>query len=51
VKISKDHTPAELLSLNPFLVERITVLRDIASTSVYGMGAAGEVILVLTRRR
>jgi len=51
VKVSKDYFAAELRSLNPFVVERITVLRDIASTSVYGIRAAGGVILVFTRRR
>ena len=51
VQVSNDYFSAQLRSLNPFQVERIEVLRDIASTSVYGMKAAGGVILVFTRRR
>lgn len=51
VKISGDRALSELLSLNPFRVERITVLRDLASTSVYGIRGAEGVILIFTRRR
>ncbi|MGW8267830.1 MAG: TonB-dependent receptor, partial [Longimicrobiales bacterium] len=40
VKISRDDFSSEILSLSPFRVERITVLRDVASTSVYGTRAA-----------
>lgn len=48
--IPGDGVTAELLSLNPFRVERIEVLRDVASTSVYGGRGARGVILVFTRR-
>jgi len=51
VKISGDNFSSEIFSLSPFRVERITVLRDVASTSVYGTRAAGGVILIFTRRR
>lgn len=51
VKITGDNFSSEILSLNPFRVERVTVLRDVASTSVYGTRAADGVILIFTRRR
>lgn len=51
VKISGDNFSSEIFSLSPFRVERITVLRDVASTSVYGTRAADGVILIFTRRR
>lgn len=50
VQIANPSFMAELLGLNPFRVEKITVLRDVASTSVYGSRAACGVILVTTRR-
>lgn len=41
----------ELLSLSPWSVERIDVVKDLASTAVYGGRAACGVIFVYTRRR
>jgi TonB-dependent SusC/RagA subfamily outer membrane receptor len=40
-----------LLALNPTDIDRIQVLRDVASTSVYGTRGANGVILVTTKRR
>ncbi len=40
-----------LLALNPDDVQRIEVLKDVGSTSVYGTRGANGVILVTTRRR
>jgi len=51
VKVSDDNFYWRLRSLDPFQVERMTVLRDVASAAVYGGRAAGGVILVFTRRR
>jgi TonB-dependent SusC/RagA subfamily outer membrane receptor len=51
VKISNEDFSWNIRSLTPFRVERIEVLRDVASASVYGMRASNGVILVLTRRR
>jgi TonB-dependent SusC/RagA subfamily outer membrane receptor len=51
VKVSNANVSWNLLSLNPFLLERIEVLRDRASTAVYGTRAVCGVILVFTRRR
>jgi TonB-dependent SusC/RagA subfamily outer membrane receptor len=39
-----------LNTLRPQDVERVDVLRDVASTSVYGMRGAGGVILIRTRK-
>jgi TonB-dependent SusC/RagA subfamily outer membrane receptor len=50
-KVSEDFFESEIRSLNPFRIERIEVLRDVASSTVYGVRAAGGVILVFTRRR
>ena len=51
VKISNDNFSSEIRSLNPFRVERLEVLRDLASTAVYGTRGARGVILIFTRRR
>jgi iron complex outermembrane receptor protein len=51
IKISDDFFSRELQSLNPFRVERIEVLRDMASTVMYGTRASAGVILIFTRRR
>lgn len=51
VKISADNFYWRLRTLNPFQVESMTVVRDVASAAVYGGRAAGGVILVFTRRR
>jgi TonB-dependent SusC/RagA subfamily outer membrane receptor len=40
-----------LLALNPDDVQRIEVLKDVGSTSVYGTRGANGVILVTTKRR
>jgi TonB-dependent SusC/RagA subfamily outer membrane receptor len=40
-----------LMSLNPQDVVRIEVLRDVASTAVYGVRGANGVLIVQTRRR
>jgi TonB-dependent SusC/RagA subfamily outer membrane receptor len=50
-KVSNEDFSWRIRSLNPFRVERIEVLRDVASTSVYGIRAHNGVILVFTRRR
>lgn len=50
-KISEAFFEAEIRSLSPFRVERIEVLRDVASSVVYGTRGGGGVILVFTRRR
>ncbi|HEU0300511.1 MAG TPA: TonB-dependent receptor plug domain-containing protein [Longimicrobium sp.] len=39
-----------LLGINPHDIERIQVLKDIASTAAYGMRGANGVILITTRR-
>lgn len=50
-KVSNEDFSWRLLSLSPFTVERIVVLRDLASTTVYGTRGSRGVILVFTRRR
>ena len=42
--------PGTLDRINPFDVQRIDVLRDVASASIYGSRASGGVILITTRR-
>ena len=39
-----------LAGLLPEDIKRIDVLKDIASTSIYGMSGAGGVIIITTRR-
>lgn len=51
VKVSAEDFSWRLRSLNPFQIERMVVVRDVASAAVYGGRAAGGVILVFTRRR
>jgi len=50
-KVPNDDFSWQLLSLNPFRVERVEVLRDLGSTAIYGIRANRGVILVFTRRR
>jgi TonB-dependent SusC/RagA subfamily outer membrane receptor len=42
--------PGTLDRINPFDIHRIDVLRDVASTSIYGSRGSGGVILITTRR-
>lgn len=51
VKVSSRDFSWRLRTLNPFQVERMVVLRDVASAVAYGGRGAGGVILVFTRRR
>jgi TonB-dependent SusC/RagA subfamily outer membrane receptor len=50
-KVSNKDFSWRLRSLSPFRVERMVVLRDLASTAIYGIRGARGVILVYTRRR
>ena len=51
VKIDDDNFYWRLKTMDPFQVESMTVVRDVASASVYGGRAASGVIVVQTRRR
>lgn len=44
-----DNVPGDLGSLNPQDVETVTVLKDAASSAIYGARAAGGVILITTK--
>lgn len=44
-----DGVPGELSSLNPVDIESVSVLKDAASTAIYGSRAAAGVILVTTK--
>lgn len=50
-KVSNEDFSWRLRSLSPFRVERMVVLRDLASTAMYGIRGARGIILVYTRRR
>ncbi len=50
-KVSDEDFSWRIRSLNPFQIERMTVVRDAASAAVYGGRAVGGVILIFTRRR
>ena len=50
-KVPNDSFSWRLLSLGPSEVERVVVLRDLASAAIYGLRASRGVILVYTRRR
>jgi iron complex outermembrane receptor protein len=47
--IANEQLRQVLRTLRPQDVERVDVLRDVASTSVYGMRASGGVILIRTK--
>ncbi|MCG6954792.1 MAG: TonB-dependent receptor plug domain-containing protein [Gemmatimonadetes bacterium] len=42
---------AELKSLDPLSIDKVRVLRDVASTSIYGTQGANGVILITTKKR
>lgn len=44
-----DNVPGDLGSLNPQDIETVTVLKDAASSAIYGARAAGGVILITTK--
>jgi TonB-dependent starch-binding outer membrane protein SusC len=50
VQISAGHVQSALAGVLPQDIRQIDVLKDVASTSVYGMRGAGGVIIINTRR-
>lgn len=44
-----DHVPMDINSIDPSTIETITVLKDAASTAIYGARAAYGVILITTK--
>lgn len=50
IQISSDHLDSALAGLSPADIVQVDVLKDVASTSIYGMRGAGGVILITTRR-
>lgn len=46
----KDFIGSAISWLNPYDIEEVTVLKDAASTAIYGVKAANGVILITTRR-
>lgn len=45
-----DNAEGNLFNLNPEDIETVTVLKDAASTAIYGARAAGGVVLITTKR-
>ncbi|GIM59377.1 SusC/RagA family TonB-linked outer membrane protein [Capnocytophaga canimorsus] len=45
-----DNVPGDIGSLNPEDIESVTVLKDAASSAIYGARAAGGVVLITTKR-
>jgi TonB-linked outer membrane protein, SusC/RagA family len=45
-----DNVPGDLSMVNPEDIESVTVLKDAASSAIYGARAAGGVVLVTTKR-
>jgi outer membrane receptor protein involved in Fe transport len=50
VRVMNANVSSEIRTLNPFLVDRIDVVRDMASAAVYGIRARCGVIRIFTRR-
>lgn len=50
IQISSGDLHRALAGVSPADIRHVTVLRDVASTSIYGMRGAGGVILITTRR-
>ena len=50
VPIQSDRLESAIAGLTPKDIRQVTVLKDVASTSVYGGRGAGGVILIVTRR-
>jgi TonB-dependent SusC/RagA subfamily outer membrane receptor len=48
--VAPGHVTRALRSLNPREIARIEVLKDVSSTSSYGMAGAHGVILITTKR-
>jgi TonB-dependent SusC/RagA subfamily outer membrane receptor len=51
IEISTRNLDSALAGLNRDDIRQVEVLKDVASTSSYGMRAAGGVILITTKRR
>lgn len=51
VPVMNANVSSEIRTLNPILVDRIDVVRDMASAAVYGIRAQCGVIRIFTRRR
>lgn len=51
VPVMNANVSSEIRTLNPFLVDRIDVVRDMASAAVYGIRAQCGVIRIFTRRQ
>ena len=50
MEIRPDHLRSALAGLTRDDIEKVEVLRDVASTSMYGMKGAGGVIIITTNR-
>jgi iron complex outermembrane receptor protein len=50
VMISAEHLGSALVGLTRDDIKQVTVLKDVASTSVYGFRGAGGVILITTKK-
>ena len=51
VPIARDALASALSGLTPQDIRQVDVLKDVASTSIYGMRGAAGVIVITTRRR
>jgi TonB-dependent SusC/RagA subfamily outer membrane receptor len=50
VPVPSENLPLALAALTPKDIRQVDVLKDVASTTIYGMRGAGGVIVITTRR-